>query len=132
MAGHNVLTFNTFYTICDLLFLDSKPLKSLLNQESTFRALCEMLNTKVANLGDYKDVARYYGFDFYQIMSVLGQATCQGEPTRTRALIESLACSHPDLTVEEFATVVEEKAGRKDVSSMLRAYDMAEEATEEL
>ena len=70
MAGHNVLTFNTFYTICDLLFLDSKPLKSLLNQESTFRALCEMLNTKVANLGDYKDVAQFYGFDFYQIMSV--------------------------------------------------------------
>lgn len=132
MAGHNVLTFNTFYTICDLLFLDSKPLKSLLNQESNFRAVCEMLDTKVPNLGDYKDVAQYYGFDFYQIMSVLGQATCQGEPTRTRALIVSLACSRPDETVEEFATVVERETKRKDVSRLLRAYDMAEEATEEL
>ena len=90
MAGHNVLTFNTFYTICDLLFLDSKPLKSLLNQESTFRALCEMLNTKVANLGDYKDVAQFYGFDFYQIMSVLGQATCQGEPTTLKKEVRKL------------------------------------------
>ena len=91
-----------------------------------------MLDTQIPNLGDYKDVAWSYGFDFYQIMSVLCQATCQGEPTRTRALIVSLACSHPDETVEEFATVVEREAKRKDVSSLLRAYDMAEEAIEEL
>ena len=127
-----MLTFNTFYTICDLLFLDSKPLKSLLNQESTFRAVCNRLNTKVPKLGDYKDVARYYGFDFYQIMAELDQAACQGEPTRTRALIMSLACSRPDETVEEFATVVEREAKRKDVSDLLRAYDMEEEAIEEL
>ena len=43
----------------------------------------------------------------------------------------SLASSRPNLTVKEFATVVEEKAKRKDVSRLLRAYDMAEEATEE-
>ena len=91
-----------------------------------------MLDTDVPLFGDYKDVARYYRFDFYQIMSLLGQATYPGQPTRTRALIESLACSHPALTVEEFATVVEKKARRKDVSGLLRAYDMAEEATEEL
>ena len=90
-----------------------------------------MLDAHVPVLGDYKVVARYYGFTYYQIMSVLGQATYPGKPTQTRALIESLACSHPALTVEEFATVVEEKTKRKDVSRLLRAYDIAEEATEE-
>ena len=132
-TGHNLLTFSPFYTICNYnCFLESKLLSSLLSEESTLQTLCYMLDADVPLLGDYKDVAQYYGFDFYQIMSVLGQATCPGEPTRTRALIVSLTCSHPDETVEEFATVVEEKAKRKDVSSMLRAYDMAEEATEEL
>ena len=79
----------------------------------------------------YRAVARYYGFSYYEIVAVLDQASYPGKPTRTRALIESLACSHPDLTVEEFATVVEREAKRKDVSSLLRAYDKAEEATEE-
>ena len=91
-----------------------------------------MLDTDVRLLGDYRVVAQHYKISHYKIRAVLGQVSYPGEPTRTRALIESLACSHPDLTVEEFATVVEEKAQRKDVSSMLRAYDMAEEATEEL
>lgn len=91
-----------------------------------------MLDTDVPVLGDYRVVAQHYKFSHYTIRAVLGQASYRGESARTRALIESLACSHPDLTVEEFATVVEEKARRKDVSSMLRAYDMAQEATEEL
>lgn len=91
-----------------------------------------MLDTAVPLRGDYRDVARHFKFNRFQISSGLGQATYPGEPTRTRALIMSLASSHPDLTVEEFATVVEKKAKRKDVSRLLRAYDMAEEATEEL
>lgn len=90
-----------------------------------------MLDTVVPLRGDYRDVARHFKFNRFQI-SGLGQATYPGEPTRTRALIMSLASSHPDLTVKEFATVVERKAKRKDVSRLLRAYDMAEEATEEL
>ena len=49
-----------------------------------------MLDADVPLLSDYKDVAQYYRFDFYQIMSVLGQATYTGEPTPTRALIESV------------------------------------------
>ena len=90
-----------------------------------------MLDTKVRLPGDYRAVALYYGFDHYTIRSVLDQASYPGGPTRTRALIESLASFHPDLTVEEFATVVKREAKRKDVSSLLRAYDKAEEATEE-
>ena len=82
-----------------------------------------MLDAKVPKLGDYKDVALYYGFNHYQLNSVLGVASYPGEPTRTRALIESLASSHPDLTVEEFATVVDQEANRSDVSGLLRDYD---------
>ena len=91
-----------------------------------------MLDADVPLLGDYRVVAQHYKISHYKIRSVLGQASYPGEPTRTRALIESLASSHPDLTVEEFATVVERKAKRKDVSHLLRTYDVAEEATEEL
>ena len=110
---------------------EPKLLGSLLSQESTLRAVCEMLDTFVRLGGDYRAVAKYYGFNYYQISSVLGQATYPGEPTKTRALIWSLASSRPNLTVREFANVVERNAKRKDVSRLLRAYDMAEEATEE-
>lgn len=113
------------------MFLESKPLESLLSQESTLQAVCERLDTFQRLRGDYRAVAKYYGFNYYQISSVLGQASYPGEPTKTRALIMSLVSSRPDLTVEAFAAVVERKAKRKDVSSLLRAYDMAEEATEE-
>ena len=113
------------------MILESKLLESLLNQDSTLQAVCERLDTFVRLGGDYRAVAKYYGFNYYQISSVLGQATYPGEPTKTRALIVSLASSRPHLTVKEFANVVEREAKRKDVSSLLRAYDMAEEATEE-
>ena len=91
-----------------------------------------MLDTDVPLFGDYRVVAQHYKFSHYKISSVLGQASYPGGSARTRALIESLACSHPDLTVEEFATVVEREAKRKDVSGLLRTYDMAKEAIEEL
>ena len=41
----------------------------------------------------------------------------------TTALIESLAAFHTELTVQEFAAVVKEKAKRDDVAKLLKAYD---------
>ena len=38
-------------------------------------------------------------------------------------MIEAIAARDPELTVETFARVVEEKARRKDVAELLRAYD---------
>ena len=38
-------------------------------------------------------------------------------------MIEAIVVRHPELTVETFARVVEEKARRKDVADLLRAYD---------
>ena len=72
--------------------------------------------------GDYKAVAKFYGFDYYEVKSVLEKS--EGGPSR--ALIESLAASHPDLTVEEFAAVVEEETNRIDVLKLLGEYDVAE------
>lgn len=42
------------------------------------------------------------------------------------ALIESLAASHPKLTVQEFAEAVRVKAKRNDVALLLEAYDSKE------
>ena len=60
-----------------------------------------MLDTGVPLAGDYKAVAKHYGFDHYQIASVLGHADYPGAPTRTRKLIEWLASTYPELTVEK-------------------------------
>ena len=49
----------------------------------------------------------------------------EGGPSR--ALIEHLAATYPELTVKEFAAVVEKKTKRKDVSELLRKYDSTEE-----
>ena len=38
-------------------------------------------------------------------------------------MIEAIVVRHPKLTVEKFARVVEEKARRKDVADLLKAYD---------
>ena len=38
-------------------------------------------------------------------------------------MLEAIAVRHPELTVEEFARVVEEKTPRKDVVQLLRSYD---------
>ena len=100
---------------------------SLQNQESTLQKLCQMLDTGVPLAGDYKVVAKHYGFDHYQIASVLGHADYPGAPTRTRKLIEWLASTYPELTVEKFVTVVDKTTKRNDVINLLRDYDKAQE-----
>ena len=82
-------------------------------------AISECLDTTVAGVGNYRVVAQSYGLSHYQICSVLQKA--DGGPTT--ALIECLAVSCPTLTVQEFAAVVGQKANRKDVVALLKAYD---------
>lgn len=81
------------------------------------------MDTRVPMLGSYsfRAVAQHYGFNHYKIVSRLEKE--DGGPSR--ALIESLAATHPDLTLEEFAKVVGEKTKRKDVPKLLREYDLA-------
>ena len=105
-----------------VIVLVSKPLRSLLEHESNLERICNVLDTSMPVCGDYKVVAKHYGLDYYEVKSVLGKS--EGGPSR--ALIESLAATRTDLTVEEFAAVVEKKAKRKDVLKLLREYDVAE------
>ena len=104
-----------------LSFLDSKPLSSLLEHECILQRICEVLDTPVPGRGHFKAVAQHYGFDHYQIESVLKKF--DGGPSR--ALIESLAASHTELTVQEFADVVKKTTNRNDVLKLLIAYEKA-------
>ena len=101
-------------------------MKSLLDDSNTLDAICESLDAHVRGRGNYRVVAEHYGLAHFRIKSVLEKS--DGGPSR--ALIEYIVAGDPDLTVEEFATVVEEKAKRKDVSKLLRAYDFPEVAKE--
>ena len=103
------------------LFLESKLLSSLLDDDNALREICECLDTPARGLGHYKAVCNYYEFNHYKIVSVFEKHPLGP----SRALIEALAASHPDITVEEFANVVEEETKRKDVSKLLRGYDLA-------
>ncbi|XP_067041383.1 uncharacterized protein [Acropora muricata] len=98
----------------------SKPLVSLVNDLSDFvERIFQRLDTRIRGAGHYEVVAHYFGFDIFEIRS--GFEKSVGSPSR--AMIEAIVVRHPELTVEKFARVVEEKARRKDVADLLRAYD---------
>ena len=103
------------------LFLESKLLSSLLDDDNALQEICERLDTPAPGLGHYKAVCNYYEFNHYKIISVFEKRPLGP----SRALIEALAASHPGITVEEFATVVEKETRRKDVPKLLRGYDLA-------
>ena len=83
------------------------------------------MDTAPPRCGNYRGVAQRYGFTHHEIESILKPFA--GGPSR--ALIESLAATHPDLTVEEFAAVIEEETKRKDAPQLLKKYDSAEEGS---
>ena len=76
------------------------------------KKVCAVLDTFVPLCGNYRGVAQHYGFCHHEIESVL--RPFKGGPSR--ALIEYLAATHPELTVQEFAVVIEEENKRKDAS----------------
>lgn len=94
-------------------------MKSLLEHLKTLQKICEALDTPVPGRGYYQEVAEHYDFDYYQRKSVLEKA--EGGPSK--AMIEGLAASHIELTVEEFALVVGRESNRQDVVKLLRDYD---------
>ena len=98
----------------------SKPLVSLLNDLSDFvEKIFQRLDTRIRGAGHYEVIANYFHFDIFEIRSRFEKSF--GGPSR--AMIEAIVVRHPELTVEKFARVVEEKARRKDVADLLRAYD---------
>ena len=81
------------------------------------------MDTPISGCGCYEEVAEYYGFDYYMRESVLKPS--EGGPSK--ALIEHLAATYTELTVEQFAAVVEKVTKRKDVPELLGKYDSTEE-----
>ena len=93
---------------------------SLVNDVSDFvERIFQRLDTRIRGAGHYEVVAKYFGFDIFEIRSSFDKSI--GGPSR--AMIEAIVVRHPELTVEKFARVVEEKARRKDVAGLLRKYD---------
>jgi len=80
------------------------------------------LDTPFSGLGNYRAVCNHYGFKHCKIVSVFEKHHLGP----SGALIEALAATHTELTVEEFATVVEKQTWRKDVPKLLREYDLAQ------
>jgi len=96
-------------------------LKSLVHDLSDFvEKIYRRLDARIEGAGNYEVVAKVFlGFDHFDVRSTL--ETSVGGPSK--AMIEAIVARHPKLTIEEFARVVEEKAHRKDVVDLLRAYD---------
>ena len=95
-------------------------MKSLAHDLSDFGdKIFRLLDTSIQGAGHYEVVANYFGFDIFAVRSRFEK--CVGGPSR--ALIEAIVVRHPELTIEKFARVVEEKARRKDVAALLRTYD---------
>ncbi|XP_067041943.1 uncharacterized protein [Acropora muricata] len=99
----------------------SKPLVNLVNDHSDFvENIFEHLDTYVEGTGHYEVVAKYFGFSIYTIKSRFEKA----DGGSSRAMIEAIVARQPEITVESFAKVVEKKARRRDVTNLLRAYDL--------
>ncbi|XP_044176376.1 uncharacterized protein LOC114963939 isoform X1 [Acropora millepora] len=100
----------------------SKSLESLVHDLSnSVDKIFQRLDTRIKGAGhhDYAIIGDHFGYDYFEIRSKFEK--CDGSPSR--AMLEAIAVRHPELTVEEFARVVEEKTPRKDVAHLLRAYD---------
>ncbi|XP_067041652.1 uncharacterized protein [Acropora muricata] len=99
----------------------SKPLVNLVNDHShVVEDIFERLDTYVEGAGHYEVIAKYFRFRIYTIRSRFEKA--DGGPSR--AMIEAIVARHPEITVESFAKLVEEKARRSDVANLLRDYDL--------
>ena len=95
-------------------------MESLSNDFSDFvEKIFRRLDTRIEGAGHYEVIANYFGFDLFDIRFRFEKS--DGGPSR--AMIEAIVVRHPEFTVEKFARVVEEKARRKDVAHLLRAYD---------
>ena len=95
-------------------------MESLVNDLSDFvEKIFRRLDTRFQAAGHYEVIANYFGFDRFDIRSVF-EKSFYGP---SKAMIEAIVVRRPELTVEEFARVVEKTSGRKDVADLLRKFD---------
>ena len=95
-------------------------MEDLVNDASdSLEKICNRLDTQLAGLGYYEDVAKYYHYDVFTI-----QARFKTSPDGpSKALILAIIDEHPDVTVESFAKVVVKQARRNYVAKLLREFD---------
>lgn len=74
---------------------------------------------EMKNHGDYRDVCSHYGIDRHVVAADF--AKHDGGPSI--ALLEYLEVRHPQLTVDEFASVLKKVTQRNDVVESLEEYD---------
>ena len=95
-------------------------MEDLVNDASdSLEKICNRLDTQLAGLGYYEDVAKYYEYDVFTIKARF--KTSPDGPSK--ALILAIIAEHPDVTVESFAEVVVKQTRRKDVARLLREFD---------
>ena len=103
-----------------VIFSVSKPLEHLVNDASDYLdKICKRLDTPLGGLGNYEDVAKYYGYDVFTVQSRF-KISPDGP---SKAMISSIISKHPDATVESFANVVVKQTRREDVARLLREFD---------
>ena len=124
------LTTSTRHTLCPTclivdfngLYLDSKLLSRLLEDEA-IENVCDALDTRRKGRRNYENVAKHYCFNIYQI-----EARLERSPRGpSRELIEWLSAYRPEMTIEEFARVVEGTTKRTSVVDLLREFDNVDE-----
>ena len=77
----------------------SKPLEDLVDDPSdSLDEICQRLDTPTAGLGNYKNIARHYGYKFSTVRARF--KTSPDGPSK--ALILAIIDEHPDVTVELF------------------------------
>ena len=90
-----------------------------MNDERPLQAISELLDSTMGWPRLYQEVAQNYGLHNDEISLVLEE----NDRSPTTALIQWLAATRPELTVQEFAAAAREKAKREDVVALLKAYD---------
>ena len=95
-------------------------MEHLVNDASDYLdEICKRLDTPLGGLGNYEDVAKYYGYDVFTVQSRF-KISPDGP---SKAMISSIISKHPDATVESFANVVVKQTRREDVARLLREFD---------
>ena len=120
LCASNVHTGVTNFEKKCFFFSVPKLLEDLVNDPSDFLdMICKRLDTPLAGLGNYEDIAKHYGHDVYTARSRLNPSP----DGPSKALILAIIAEHPDVTVESFATVVVKQTRRKNVARLLRKFD---------
>ncbi|XP_068702769.1 tumor necrosis factor receptor superfamily member 16-like isoform X1 [Montipora foliosa] len=102
----------------------SKRLASLVNHDlNLLEEICKRLDTAVPGCHNYEVIAQHFRFDYWTIKSDFEEH----KEGPSKAMILSIISRYPKVTVEKFASVVEEKAFRCEVAELLREYDLRED-----